>query len=194
MSRRAQGARAREVLLDAAAQEFWLHGLGGARIQSIMDRAGVTKGGLYHHFDGKAEIARALAEQEALAWPAMIDEVIASGTRGLACLERLCAAILERLDGQVRARAVLRMAEELDTPAGTSLFVLWQDAVIRVLQQAIADREVPDSIAIREVALTVVECVYGVAVSPAPMSRAVPAAARMDRLWSLLGSGLGLPG
>jgi len=190
MTRREQAARAREVLLDAAAEELWLHGLGGSRIQGIMDRAGVTKGGLYHHFDGKAEIARALAEQEAAAWPAMVGEVTASGARGLAALELLCRAIVARLDERVRARAVLRIAEELDTSAGTSVFALWQDAVIRCLQQAIADREVPDTIAIREVAQTVIECVYGISVSPAPISRTVPAAARMDRLWSVLGPGL----
>ena len=59
-----QAERSRERLLDAAAEEFWLHGLSGSRIQDMLDRAEMTKGGLYHHFTTKQELAEALMLSE----------------------------------------------------------------------------------------------------------------------------------
>ncbi|MCW5953338.1 MAG: helix-turn-helix transcriptional regulator, partial [Propionibacteriaceae bacterium] len=84
MIRREQAERSRELLLDAAAEEFWLHGLGGTRIQDILDRAGMTKGGLYHHFTSKQEMADALLAQEAERWPQLIEAVTGSQARGIA--------------------------------------------------------------------------------------------------------------
>lgn len=190
MIRREQAERTREALLDAAAEEFWLHGLEGTRIQDVLDRAGMTKGGLYHHFTNKHEMAEALVVAEADEWPAFVDERTTAAARGLGALEGFALAVAARLEDEVRARAVLRIAEELDDPDAVSAFVLWHDFVILALQQAIADGEVSDSIAIREVATSVVECLYGVCSSPAPMSRAPGAVARVERLWRVLEPGL----
>jgi AcrR family transcriptional regulator len=188
MMRREQAERTRELLLDAAAEEFWLHGLGGTRIQDVLDRAGVTKGGLYHHFTSKLEMAQALAEGEDAAWRAAL--VVPPPVRGLAAVEAVALAVAARLGADVRARAVLRITEELGTPEAASPFVVWQDVVILGLQQAIADAQVPDSIPIREVAATVVEAVHGACVTPAPAARDVDAPTRVRRMWRLLEPGL----
>ena len=189
MIRREQAERTRDALLDAAAEEFWLHGLEGARIQDVLDRTAMTKGGLYHHFTNKVQMAEALVELEAERWPELIGRVETSGLRGLAALEAFAAAIADRLDGDIRSRAIVRIAGELDPPA-ISAFALWHDFVILALQQAIADGDVSDAIPIRELAQTVVECVYGASVCPAPMSRQVAVSERLNRLWMILGAGL----
>jgi AcrR family transcriptional regulator len=188
MLRREQAERTRELLLDAAAEEFWLHGLGGTRIQDVLDRAAVTKGGLYHHFTSKLELAQALAEGEDASWRAAL--VVPPPRRGLAAVEAVALAVAGRLGADVRARAVLRITEEIGTPEAASPFVAWQDVVIRGLQQAIADAEVPDTIAIREAAATVVEALYGACVTPAPATREADAATRVQRMWRLLEPGL----
>jgi AcrR family transcriptional regulator len=190
VTRREQAERTRELLLDAAAEELWLHGLGGTRIQDVLDRAQMTKGGLYHHFTSKQEMADALVEQESGRWAVLVDEVVASGARGLGALERFSLAVAEVLGAQIRARAVLRIAEELEDSGVTSVFVVWHDFAIRALQQGIADGEVSDAIAIRESATAVVEAVYGVCACASPMSRQAGAAVRMRGLWSVLGPGL----
>lgn len=188
MMRREQAERTRELLLDAAAEEFWLHGLGGARIQDVLDRAGVTKGGLYHHFTSKLELAQALAEGEDAEWRAAL--VVPAELRGLAAVEAVALAVAARLGADVRARAVLRISEEIGTPEAASPFVTWQDVVIRGLQQAIADAQVSDAIAIREVAATLVEALYGACVTPAPATRDVDAVTRVGRMWRLVEPGL----
>ncbi|HWR29968.1 MAG TPA: TetR/AcrR family transcriptional regulator [Negativicutes bacterium] len=48
-----------EELIQAAVDEFTEKGYDGASMSSIAGRAGVSKGGLYHHFRSKAEILMA---------------------------------------------------------------------------------------------------------------------------------------
>ena len=55
--RSAEESRAtRRALLDAAVVEFSQKGLNGARIDDIAERAGVTKGAIYTHFDGREDL------------------------------------------------------------------------------------------------------------------------------------------
>ncbi len=62
--------RTRQRLLQAAFQEVYHSGFQGSDLETILDRAGVTKGALYHHFENK----------EALGY-AVVDEVIATMMR-----------------------------------------------------------------------------------------------------------------
>lgn len=60
-------ARTREALLQAAFGEIYRSGYRGSDVETILGAAGVTKGALYHHFDGK----------DALGY-AVVDEIVAS--------------------------------------------------------------------------------------------------------------------
>lgn len=62
MPRRAVHAAStrREAILDAALQVFLVRGLAGATLEEIRASAGASVGSLYHHFQGKADIAAAL--------------------------------------------------------------------------------------------------------------------------------------
>jgi AcrR family transcriptional regulator len=67
------------VLLAAAAEEFARHGPKGARIQAIVQRAGVNERMIYHHFGSKdglyAAVLEAQAHGLAEAWRQIIDTV-----------------------------------------------------------------------------------------------------------------------
>jgi AcrR family transcriptional regulator len=56
-------ARSREAILLAARDEFAAHGLGGARVERIAERAGVNKKLLYHYFVDKDDLFRAVMEE-----------------------------------------------------------------------------------------------------------------------------------
>ena len=56
-------ARTRERILDAATAEFSWRGLGGARVDSIADAAGVNKRMLYHYFGNKEALFLAVLER-----------------------------------------------------------------------------------------------------------------------------------
>lgn len=61
-SRRAPG-RTREHLLNAAFEEVYHSGFRGSDLNTILAKAGVTKGALYHHFAGKEALGHAVIEQ-----------------------------------------------------------------------------------------------------------------------------------
>jgi len=53
----------RGALLEAARMLFAEHGYAGIGTEEIVRTAGVTRGALYHHFDGKRELFAAVYEQ-----------------------------------------------------------------------------------------------------------------------------------
>jgi AcrR family transcriptional regulator len=62
--RREQEALAtRDALVDAALQLFTQRGYAEVGTEEVVQRAKVTRGALYHHFDGKRDLLRAVYEQ-----------------------------------------------------------------------------------------------------------------------------------
>jgi AcrR family transcriptional regulator len=60
--RAAQGAATRKALLQAGLELFGTQGFGDTSLDEIVARAEVTKGALYHHFDGKESLFAAVYE------------------------------------------------------------------------------------------------------------------------------------
>lgn len=64
MSTRDERAGAtRDTLIRVARELFGAHGYASVGTELIVERAGVTRGSLYHHFDGKRELLRAVYER-----------------------------------------------------------------------------------------------------------------------------------
>jgi AcrR family transcriptional regulator len=70
----------RAALLAAAAEEFARHGPKGARIQAIVQRAGVNERMIYHHFGSKDGLYAAVLQDQAegliQAWRQIIDTTV----------------------------------------------------------------------------------------------------------------------
>jgi AcrR family transcriptional regulator len=58
-----QGEATRAALVRAARELFTEHGYGGVGTEEIVRRAKLTRGALYHHFDDKKDLFRAVHEQ-----------------------------------------------------------------------------------------------------------------------------------
>src|SRR5919109_3272473 len=58
-----QSEATRGALLSAARELFTKPGYAGVATEEIVERAGVTRGALYHHFRGKDDLFRAVCEQ-----------------------------------------------------------------------------------------------------------------------------------
>ena len=56
-------AETRTRLLEAAAEMFAMHGIAGASVDAIAERAGRTVGGLYGHFSSKEELLFAVVDE-----------------------------------------------------------------------------------------------------------------------------------
>lgn len=53
----------RERILSTAEAIILEHGFAGTTIEDIIDKAAITKGGFFYHFEGKRHLARALVER-----------------------------------------------------------------------------------------------------------------------------------
>ena len=53
----------RDRILGAAFEEFYRNGFQAGNVSTIVERAGVTKGALYHHFSDKAALGYAVVEE-----------------------------------------------------------------------------------------------------------------------------------
>jgi AcrR family transcriptional regulator len=56
-------ATTRRALLEAARSLFAERGYHGAAAEEIVRRAGLTRGALYHHFEDKKDLFRAVVEE-----------------------------------------------------------------------------------------------------------------------------------
>ncbi len=63
MARAAQGATTRAALVAAARRLFGEHGFAATSLDEIVAEANVTKGALYHHFQGKEDLFGAVYEE-----------------------------------------------------------------------------------------------------------------------------------
>lgn len=56
-------SQTRRAILDAALEEIHLRGFQGMRVEHILQRTGLTKGALYHHFTNKMSIGYAIVDE-----------------------------------------------------------------------------------------------------------------------------------
>ena len=81
--------RTQQAILSAATAEFAAHGFGGARIETIAERAGVNKKLIYYYFAGKDELFLAVLEQTYAEIRAAERELHLESLAPLAAIERL---------------------------------------------------------------------------------------------------------
>jgi AcrR family transcriptional regulator len=113
--RRSQGERratTRAALLAAARELFAAKGFAGAGREEIVERAGVTRGAMYHHFASKEELFQAVYEEVEAEVMARVVEAAAPARDELEMLRLGSHAYLE-----VAARAEVRRICLLDAPA-----------------------------------------------------------------------------
>ncbi|GAA2409700.1 ScbR family autoregulator-binding transcription factor [Streptomyces glaucosporus] len=101
-----RAVKTREAILHAAAEVFDECGYSGASISKIMNRAGVTQGGMYFHFKSKRALAQAVmsSQQQFVRFP-----------KGEDCLQRLIDLtfhLAHELQNNVLVRASIRLAVE----------------------------------------------------------------------------------
>lgn len=102
-----QRARTRGALLDEAERLFARDGYGAVGVPAVVAGAGVTKGALYHQFDGKAALFAAVLER---VQARVADRVVAAAEAGPDPWGRLvagCRAFLDASTEPTTARIML---------------------------------------------------------------------------------------
>jgi AcrR family transcriptional regulator len=113
-SRRTQAERTaatRSALLRAARDLFAERGYAATGREEIAERAGVTRGALYHHFDSKADVFTAVVEQ---LQTDLVDRVVAASKPGRTAVEKLRRSCRAYIDASAEARTARIL---VDAPA-----------------------------------------------------------------------------
>ena len=146
---------ARTRVIEAALDLFAEHGISGTSLQMIADAIGVTKAAVYHQYNTKEEIVRAVAEVVLAGLEAALTSAEAERSRSrarelliarmvdLAVERRRMAGILQRdpvmlrfLDENERSRKVLERQAAIVTAAiaGTVIHPLGRDLDDQILR------------------------------------------------------------
>jgi AcrR family transcriptional regulator len=166
LARRRDPDRTRERLLGAGFDEIYRHGFQAAALDTIVERAQVTKGALYHHFPSK----------QALGY-AVLDEVIGAFTN-----LRWIDPIVDATDPLTAIVASMRAAFESDYENGcplnniaqemsavdegfhariAALYRRWEEAVRSALESGQQHGIVSPDVDVHAAAAFVVICIEG---------------------------------
>lgn len=107
------GEQTRREILDAAEGLILERGFSGTSIDAVLERAGITKGAFFYHFESKAELARVLIHRYA-------ESDLGHLRRNMARAERLARDPLQQL--LVFVGLFLEVAEGLEEPYPGCLF------------------------------------------------------------------------
>ena len=106
-----EAALTKQRLLQAALKTFSRRGYAATTLEAVAEAAGVTRGAVYWHFRGKAELYNTLMQRLAARGGAVVAEAVAEGGPLPAVLRRIFVrqlALIET-DAEVRALAELRL-------------------------------------------------------------------------------------
>ena len=142
-----RAVRTREAIIAVAARHFDTDGYGHTSINTISATGKFAKGAMYYHFPSKEAIAEHLISDWNRTLDETISEALTSGSSSTAG-EKL-AAIFTSLarqiaeDTNVRAGMKLTLEPTIDNAAG---FAHWVDAVNDIIETAITDGELTNTL------------------------------------------------
>ena len=122
-----KGEEKRQELLGAAEKLFCAKGYEGTSVQDILDAAGMSKGGFYHHFASKEDVMKALCTRRAERAAAYTEEQL-----------NVAATSMERINAVLHGFMPLRRDEAdfitmlcpvIAKPEGRAVAMTYQDAL-----------------------------------------------------------------
>lgn len=113
MARQVRSEATRRKILNAATDVFGEVGYAAAGWGTIIERTGMTKGALYHHFDSKESLASAIIEEGSGTLLNAFRNVCGSSSPGLENLLHGTLTIVEVLSSDETARAAEQLSYTL---------------------------------------------------------------------------------
>jgi AcrR family transcriptional regulator len=103
---RQRGAGTRARILAAAVDLFAEQGYDSTTVQQVVDRAGTTKGGLYHHFSSKDEILYELYHGVFATMLAQLEQILAQGSDPESALRAVIDSVVSSTAESLKVTAV----------------------------------------------------------------------------------------
>ena len=118
--RRSDGERSRNTILREAAQLATVEGIDGLSISRLADAVGMSKSGLFAHFDSKEELQLATIQTAGALFAEHVIEPASAASTGLERLRQLTENFLRHVEGNVFPGGCFfaSVAAEMDTHPG----------------------------------------------------------------------------
>jgi len=89
-----KGGRTREMIIQESAALFNVQGIAATSIADIVERTGIQKGGLYRHFESKAQIAEAAFDYAVEGRISAVEQAITTAASAVAQLMAIARSFL----------------------------------------------------------------------------------------------------
>ncbi|MFN8374971.1 MAG: TetR family transcriptional regulator [Anaerolineae bacterium] len=99
----------RQTLMKAALVVFSKHGYAATRLEDIAQEANVTRGAIYHHFGGKAELFNALVSEFSTGAVDVTTQLMASSQSYVDALRQMLLTTWDYLESNADYRAVMEL-------------------------------------------------------------------------------------
>jgi AcrR family transcriptional regulator len=199
MARQVRSELTRRKIIDAAIDVFGEVGYSVAGWGTIIERTGMTKGALYHHFDSKESLASAIIEEGSEALLNAFHAVCGLGSPALENMIHGTFAIANLLGTDKTARAAEQLTAALSgfNDAAARAGANWVEAMAAEARRAVAEGDLREDVDPDLVSGTIVGAMLGTRLLLVGMSgsRSVEAvaddlSARLSQIWGLLLPGI----
>lgn len=199
MARQVRSEVTRRKILDAAVDVFGDVGYAAAGWGTIIERTGMTKGALYHHFDSKEALASAIIEEGSDALLGAFRNVCGSASPALENMIHGTFAVAHLLRADKTARAAEQLTAVLAgfNAAAAQFFAACAGEMAGQARRAIAEGDLRDDVDPELVGESIVGATFGMrllanALSPPGGNgyRVQSPGQRLGQLWGLLLPGM----
>ena len=202
MAHQARSEITRRKILAAAVDVFGEVGYAAAGWSLIIERTGMTKGALYHHFDSKEALASAIIEEGSEVVLGAFRSVCGSASPALENMIHGTFAVAHVLGSDKMARAAEQLTAALSgyNVAAANFFRTWVREMADQTRRAIAEGDLRDDVDPELVSESIVGATFGMRVlssvhdqlaKPDPDGyRGDAVEARLAQLWGFLLTGM----
>jgi AcrR family transcriptional regulator len=188
MARQVRSEATRRKILDAAIDVFNEVGYAAADRSAIIERTGMTKGALYHHFDSMESLAAAIIDEGA--------KVVLDALRGMSdsfspALENIVhssfvVADLFASDRVARTAEQLTLAFGKFNDTGTRVYTNWLEAMTAEAGRAVTEGDFRENLDPKMVSESIIAATFGTRI----LSQSTPGGGdligRLTHMWELL--------
>jgi AcrR family transcriptional regulator len=188
MARQARSEATRLKIIDAAVDLFNEIGYPATGMGDIIERAQVTKGALYHHFDSKESVAAAVIEMGSATVLTTFVSVCQSAAPAVENLIHGMFVVADQLASDKVARAAARLTHTLGYPteAAARANRNWLAAIAAQLMRVAEEGDLRDGVDPDAAAETIVATTSGSTLMSDEISDCTDLPARLLRLWGVL--------
>ncbi|CAM2866628.1 spore coat protein CotS [Mycobacterium intermedium] len=199
MARQVRSELTRRKILAAAIDVFSEVGYAAAGWGTIIERTGMTKGALYHHFDSKEALASDIIDEGSETMVQAFNNVCGSASPALENMIHGTFAIAKVLSTDKVARAAEQLTAALSgfNEATARSCRNWVEAMAHQAQRAIAEGDLRPELDPGVVSATIVGAMYGARVLAVSISGqraseglAEDLSGRLSQLWGVLLPGI----